>query len=94
MLQQSEGDDYVVASGITHSVAEFAKTALKIAGLNGELEKYIEFDETMVRPAEVDLLVGNATKIKQKLGWEPKVKFQELVEIMVKNDLKRESIID
>jgi len=94
MLQQSEGDDYVVASGITHSVAEFAKTALKIAGLNGELEKYIEFDETMVRPAEVDLLVGNATKIKQKLGWEPKVKFQELVEIMVKNDLKRESIND
>jgi len=90
MLQQATPDDYVVATGKTQSVAEFAKRALEVAGLKGPLELYIDFDIEMIRPAEVDLLVGNASKITQKLGWEPKTKFQELVEIMVINDLNIE----
>jgi GDPmannose 4,6-dehydratase len=90
MLQQPAPDDYVVATGTTHSVAEFALNALEVAGLKGRLEDYISFDLDMVRPAEVDLLVGDASKITKKLGWEPKIKFQELVEIMVLNDLNYE----
>jgi GDPmannose 4,6-dehydratase len=91
MLQQDIPDDYVVATGETHSVYEFLELALKLAGLTGELEKYVDFDKSLVRPAEVDLSVGNNQKAKQKLGWEPKVRFEELVQKMVENDLRIES---
>ena len=86
MLQQDEGDDYVVATGETHSVREFLEVAFKHVGLN--YEDYVEIDPRYFRPAEVDLLIGDPAKAREKLGWEPKVKFEELVGIMVEADLK------
>jgi GDPmannose 4,6-dehydratase len=86
MLQQEEGDDYVVATGETHSVREFLEVAFKHVGLN--YEDYVKIDPRYFRPAEVDLLIGDPTKAKTKLNWEPKVKFEELVGIMVDADLK------
>ncbi|MCM8772869.1 MAG: GDP-mannose 4,6-dehydratase [Candidatus Omnitrophica bacterium] len=86
MLQQEKPEDYVIATGETHSVKEFVELAFKIVNLNWE--KYVEIDKTLFRPAEVYELRGNITKIKTKLGWQPKVKFEELVRIMVENDLK------
>jgi len=91
MLQQNEPDDYVIATGETHSVKEFAEAALRSADLSGSIENYVEFDRNMVRPAEVDLLVGNADKARAKLGWVPQLNFQGLVDLMVQNDLKIES---
>ena len=92
MLQQDEPDDYVIATGETHSVKDFVENALNAANLKGGVEDYVDFDKSMIRPAEVDLLIGDATKAKLKLGWEPKVKFAELVELMVTRDLQLESI--
>jgi len=89
MLQQEKPDDYVIATGETHSVRDFVETALSVAGLNGGIEEYVDFDKEMIRPSEVDLLIGDASKAKRVLGWEPKVNFQELVSIMVKKDLER-----
>ncbi|MGC8976126.1 MAG: GDP-mannose 4,6-dehydratase [Candidatus Ratteibacteria bacterium] len=86
MLQQEKPDDYVIATGETHSVKEFVELAFKIVGLNWE--EYIEIDKELFRPAEVYELKGDITKIKQKIGWQPKVKFEELVRLMVENDLK------
>ncbi len=86
MLQQDEPDDYVVATGETHSVKEFLEIAFKHVNLNWE--DYIEFDERYLRPAEVDLLIGDPAKVKQKLGWEPSVTFEELVHLMVESDLQ------
>lgn len=86
MLQQDEPDDYVIATGETHTVAEFAEEAFKVAGLNWK--DYIAFDEKFLRPAEVDLLIGDYSKAKKKLGWEPKTKFKDLVKLMVEADLK------
>jgi len=91
MLQQDEPDDYVIATGKTHQVAEFVQASLDMAGLKGSIEDYVDFDSRFVRPAEVDLLVGDASKAKEKLGWEPKVDLNQLVAIMVKNDLTIES---
>jgi GDPmannose 4,6-dehydratase len=92
MLQQENPDDYVIATGETHTVREFLETSLTVAGLDGPIEKYVDFDVNMVRPAEVDLLIGDASKAKLSLGWEPKVKFEELVTIMLENDLRLESM--
>ena len=86
MLQQDEPDDYVIATGETHTVREFLEEAFKVAGLNWE--GHIGFDEKYLRPAEVDLLVGDPGKAKEKLGWEPKTKFKELVKLMVEADLE------
>lgn len=91
MLQQENPDDYVIATGETHRVSEFVEAALRAAGLNGAIEDYVDFDKEMVRPSEVDLLVGDGTKAKELLGWVPKTSFKELVALMVKNDLKIES---
>jgi GDPmannose 4,6-dehydratase len=91
MLQQELPDDFVIATGETHTVKSFVEEALRAAGLEGKIEEYVDFDEQMVRPSEVDLLVGDASKAKQKLGWEPKVGIQELIKLMVENDLKLES---
>jgi len=87
MLQQDQPDDYVVATGETHTIEEFAKLAFESVGL--DYQKYIYIDPRFARPAEVDILIGDASKAKAKLGWEPKVKFPQLVEMMVQNDLKR-----
>jgi GDPmannose 4,6-dehydratase len=88
MMQQQTSDDYVIATGKTHSVRDFLALAIKAAGLNGEPEDYVVIDDSFKRPAEVDLLVGDASKAKKLLGWEPKVNFEELVSRMVNHDIK------
>ena len=85
MLQQDEPDDYVVSTGETHSVREFLEEAFTYVNL--KWDDYVEIDPRYFRPAEVDLLLGDSTKAKQKLGWEPKVTFKGLVELMVDADL-------
>jgi len=87
MLQQSQPDDYVIATGETHSVKEFLQEAFRYAGL-GNWQDYVEIDPYYLRPAEVDVLRGDAAKARTVLGWEPKVKFFELVRIMIDADLK------
>ena len=91
MLQRQIPDDYVIATGVTHSVREFLELALISAGLKGKAEDYVEIDSTLKRPAEVDLLIGDATKAKNILGWTPKVNFEDLVKKMVDYDLKNYS---
>ena len=86
MLQQDKPDDYVIATNETHSVKEFVVEAFDRLGL--DWEKYVDYDARYERPAEVDLLIGDPAKAKRQLGWEPKVKFKELVAIMVEADLK------
>jgi len=90
MLQQPEPDDYVVATGETHSVREFVERAFAVAEVDG-WQSYIRQDPRFFRPAEVDLLVGDATKARTKLGWKPEVDFEGLVERMVAHDLKVEA---
>ena len=87
MLQQDQPDDYVIATGHTHSVREFAKLAFDTVGLN--YEDYVVTDPKFLRPAEVDLLVGDPSKAAKKLNWRPKVSFEELAAMMVEADLKR-----
>jgi GDPmannose 4,6-dehydratase len=84
MLQADEPDDYVLATGETHSVQEFLEEAFSYAGL--EWQQYVKIDERYFRPAEVDLLLGDASKAQRKLGWEPTVRFNELVRMMVEAD--------
>ena len=86
MLQQEEPDDYAIATGETHSVREFLQVAFEHVGLNHE--DHVAFDERYLRPAEVELLVGDSSKAKQKLGWELKTKFEDLVKLMVDADMK------
>ncbi|NJK49289.1 GDP-mannose 4,6-dehydratase [Candidatus Gracilibacteria bacterium] len=85
MLQQAEPDDYVVATGETYSVREFLDIAFNHVNLNWQ--DYVAFDNRYLRPAEVDLLIGDPAKAKVKLGWEPSVTFEELVKLMVDADL-------
>lgn len=87
MLQQSEADDYVVASGVSHSVRDLVETAFSHAGLSWE--KYVRLDPQFIRPAEVDHLIGDPSKAKRILGWEPTVDFRGLVAMMVDADLER-----
>jgi GDPmannose 4,6-dehydratase len=87
MLQADEPDDYVLATGETHSVREFLDEAFGYAGL--DWNEYVKLDERYFRPAEVDVLLGDAAKAKAKLGWEPAVRFQELVRMMVDHDRER-----
>jgi GDPmannose 4,6-dehydratase len=87
MLQQDQASDYVVATGETHTVREFVETAFGHAGLDSE--RYVVQDERFMRPAEVDQLIGDPTKAKEQLGWEPRTSFRELVEMMVDADLER-----
>jgi len=88
MLQQEKPDDYVIASGETHSVKEFLVEAFQYAGL-GDWKNYVEIDPRYFRPAEVEILIGDSSKAREKLGWKPKIKFQELVKIMVDADLRK-----
>ncbi len=87
MLQHTEPEDYVIATGRTHSVREFCRLAFAVAGL--DYERYVVEDPRFVRPAEVDLLIGDASKAKRLLGWEPRMSFEELVRQMVEADLRR-----
>ena len=86
MLQQDEPDDYVVATGEQHTVREFAEAAFSYAGL--DYRNHVIMDPQLLRPAEVELLLGDATKAKKKLGWSCQVKFKELAEEMVEGDLQ------
>ncbi|MDP8230745.1 MAG: GDP-mannose 4,6-dehydratase [Candidatus Gorgyraea atricola] len=87
MLQQDKPDDYVIATGETHTVKEFAELAFKHAGLNWK--DHVKVDESLFRPAEVHELRGDCAKAKKTLNWKPKVNFEELVRMMVAEDLKR-----
>ena len=87
MLQQKEPDDYVVATNESHTVREFVEKAFDIAGL--DWQEYTKVDKRFLRPLDVNYLQGDYSKVKRKLGWEPKIKFDELVKIMVKEDLNR-----
>jgi len=86
MLQQDQPDDYVVATGETHTVREFVEAAFSHIGL--DWENHVKYDARYERPAEVDLLVGDASKAKRQLGWEPKTRFDDLVKIMVDADVQ------
>jgi len=86
MLQQDKPDDYVIATNETHSIREFLDLAFKRVNL--DWHEYVEFDERYLRPAEVELLIGDSTKARQQLGWEPSVTFEELVHLMVDSDIK------
>ncbi len=90
MLQQPEADDYVIATGETHTIEELVQLAFAEVGLD-DWKKYIRQDPKFFRPAEVDLLIGDASKAREKLGWEPEVTFAELVKMMVAHDLQREA---
>jgi GDPmannose 4,6-dehydratase len=86
MLQQDQPDDYVVATGETHSVREFLEAAFGQVGL--DWEKHVVHDPRYLRPAEVDVLIGDATKARKRLGWKPKTTFKELVKLMVDADVE------
>lgn len=90
MLQQDEPDDYVVATGITHSIEDLVRLAFAQVGIE-DWQRYVRQDPKFFRPAEVDLLIGDATKARTVLGWEPEVDFESLIKMMVANDLERES---
>lgn len=90
MLQTETPDDFVIATGETHTVREFCDLAFKRAGLN--YLDYVELDERFIRPAEVDLLLGDCRKAKEKLGWAPETSFQDLVNLMVDADLKHHGV--
>ena len=90
MLQQDVPDDYVIATGETHTIREFLEVAFRIAGFDS-WEPYVTHDTRFDRPAEVDLLMGDASKAKEKLGWTPKVSFEELVRMMYESDLALET---
>ncbi len=91
MLQQDKPDDYVIATGETHSVREFVEETFRVAGIKN-WKKYVEIDPRYCRPAEVDLLIGDPSKARKKLGWKPKVTFKELVRIMLEADCKKMGI--
>ena len=90
MLQQPKADDFVVATGVTHSIEQLLEVAFNAAGLK-DWRQYVRQDQRFFRPAEVDLLIGDATKAKIKLGWQPKVGFNELIEMMVRHDIDYET---
>jgi GDPmannose 4,6-dehydratase len=87
MLQQSEPDDFVIATGIKHSVRDLVELAFKHVGLNWQ--DHVHVDPTLLRPADVNTLCGDASKAKSKIGWQPKVSFAKLIEMMVDADLER-----
>jgi GDPmannose 4,6-dehydratase len=89
MLQQDRPDDYVVATGVSHSVRDFARLAFEAAGIT-DWEAHVDVDDRYLRPADVERLVGDATKMREVLGWEPRVAVPELVRMMVEHDLQVE----
>jgi GDPmannose 4,6-dehydratase len=87
MLQQDRADDYVIATGHTHTVRQCVEIAFDQAGIE-DWESHVVIDPAYVRPAEVDLLIGDPSKAKRDLGWEPRTSFEELIRLMVDADLK------
>ena len=87
MLQQKKPDDYVISTGITHSVRDLVQIAFDCVNLNWK--DYVIVDPKFVRPAEVELLLGNSTKALKKLGWAPETSFEELIKMMIDADLER-----
>jgi GDPmannose 4,6-dehydratase len=87
MLQQDLADDYVIATNQTHTVRDCVQIAFDEAGVEG-WERYVEIDPQFVRPAEVDLLIGDPTKAKRDLGWEPTTNFEALIRLMTRADLE------
>ncbi|MGX7680717.1 GDP-mannose 4,6-dehydratase [Jatrophihabitans sp. DSM 45814] len=92
MLQQDEADDYVVATGQTHSIRELLDIAFARVGID-DWEKHVFQDPKFFRPAEVDLLIGDPSKAREKLGWQPRVGFEQLVEMMVDSDLTEQRLL-
>ncbi len=90
ILQQKEGDDYVVATGETHSIREFLD--LSFGSVGRDWNEYVKIDPKYYRPTEVDLLIGDPSKAKEKLGWTPKTSFKQLVHLMVREDLRAEGL--
>ena len=90
MLQQEEPDDYVISTGEMHTVRELVETAFSYVGL--DYKDYVVIDPEFVRPAEVDLLLGDCSKAKERLGWTIEVSFKELVHMMVDADLERAKV--
>ena len=90
MLQQDKPDDYVIATGETWSVRDFLERAFRHAGL--DWRDYVEIDQRYFRPSEVDILIGDASKARQKLGWKPTITFDELVKLMVDADIRAEKV--
>jgi len=89
MLQQDKPEDFVIGTGETHSVKEFVKEAFKVVDIDN-WQDYVKLDKKFMRPAEVDLLVADVSRAKEKLNWEPKTSFKDLVKIMVEADIKKE----
>jgi GDPmannose 4,6-dehydratase len=91
MLQQDQADDYVIATGETHTIRDFLDAAFRAAGID-DWTPYVQQDPRFERPAEVDLLMGDASKARERLGWRPRVTFEELVRLMYESDLEQESV--
>ena len=91
MLHQETPDDYVVATGETYSIRQFLDVAFDYVNLNWQ--DYVEFDKRYLRPAEVDLLIGDPTRAREQLGWQPSVTFEELVQLMVEADMRSLGLI-
>ena len=87
MLQQPLPDDFVVATGEAYSVEEFLKEAFEYAGF-GDWKSYVEIDQRYFRPAEVEVLIGDARKANERFGWEPKIKCKDLVKVMIDSDFR------
>jgi GDPmannose 4,6-dehydratase len=86
ILQQPKPEDFVLATGKTHSVRELLEVAFGVAGL--DWQEHVECDPKLIRPAEVDFLCGDATKAREMLGWQPQVRFEELIKMMVEADIE------
>jgi GDPmannose 4,6-dehydratase len=91
MLQQETPDDYVLATGEAHSVAEILDLAFGVIGID-DWSPYVKIDPAQLRPAEVDMLVGDAAKARSVLGWQPRLSFEELVQMMVESDIRAQSV--
>jgi GDPmannose 4,6-dehydratase len=89
MLQQEHGDDYVIATGETHSIQDFVEAAFAHVGID-DWQRHVRQSQEFMRPAEVDVLIGDASKARETLGWKPKVGFHELVAMMVEKDLEEQ----
>jgi GDPmannose 4,6-dehydratase len=88
MLQTEYADDYIISTGKSHSVQDFLELALEKANLEPDIEKYVEFDRSLQRPADSKVLVGDNSKAREKLGWSPETSFEELVELMITEDIR------
>jgi GDPmannose 4,6-dehydratase len=88
MLQNESADDFIISTGKSHSVREFLELALEKAGLEPNIEKYVEFDRSLQRPADSKVLIGDNSKAREKLGWSPETSFEDLVELMLKEDIR------